>query len=214
MGTRVRRVGYQASGNNAIPNIVRRKMSYNEVFNLTLSTGGLNVTYTWNLANIFDPRAATGGHQPYGYDQLSGLYREYCVVHARIQCKFFNRDVFNDKYVGMIVQKHPGGINSDPLTMMESKRGPTAILRRHNAESLDPTKSLSINVDLVKFNNARPFTDQESWNTINADPVDENKVPCTVWAGNPGAEDGGLVKVYVLITYDVLFKDPNIQEGS
>lgn len=36
--------------------------------------------YNWNINSLYDPDRTGFGHQPYGYDQLSGLYGKYRVI--------------------------------------------------------------------------------------------------------------------------------------
>lgn len=36
--------------------------------------------YVFNLNSLFDPERTGGGHQPYGYDPLAGLYNRYRVI--------------------------------------------------------------------------------------------------------------------------------------
>jgi len=43
---------------------------------LTDATGN----YIFNLNSLFDPELTGVGHQPYGYDQLAGLYNRYRVI--------------------------------------------------------------------------------------------------------------------------------------
>jgi hypothetical protein len=62
-------------------------LRYSEVANFTLAT----VTGTqalFRLNSIFDPNAAVGGHQPYGYDQMAALYNRYRVLACRWKITF------------------------------------------------------------------------------------------------------------------------------
>jgi hypothetical protein len=54
-------------------------LRYSEVFNFTLATA-TGTQALFRLNSIFDPNAAVGGHQPYGYDQLAALYNRYRVL--------------------------------------------------------------------------------------------------------------------------------------
>lgn len=53
------------------------------------SAGGASATpVVFQLNNLRAPQS-TGGHQPYGFDQVSGLYVEYLVTGIRITIKCF-----------------------------------------------------------------------------------------------------------------------------
>lgn len=49
-----------------------------------LSSGG-GTTYAFNANGCFDPLQQTGGHQPYLWDQMEALYKEYKVIGAKIK---------------------------------------------------------------------------------------------------------------------------------
>lgn len=42
----------------------------------------------WKINSIYDPDGAVGGHQPYGYDQLTALYGRYRVLKTRWRVAF------------------------------------------------------------------------------------------------------------------------------
>lgn len=49
---------------------------------VTVSAAGI-AGYKWNLNSLFDPNRSGIGHQPYGYDQLAGLYNRYRVISCK-----------------------------------------------------------------------------------------------------------------------------------
>lgn len=56
------------------------------VSNSTLTAAGNNNIFRLN--SIFDPDAAVGGTQPYGYDQAAALYNRYRVLKTRYKVQF------------------------------------------------------------------------------------------------------------------------------
>ncbi len=59
--------------------------------NVTLTTAGssnLGVMYRFRLNSLYDPDVTGTGHQPYQYDQLSPIYRQYLVRKAHIDLTF------------------------------------------------------------------------------------------------------------------------------
>lgn len=70
-----------------MPKTGRAKLSYCENSNLSGTSGNL-ASVLWRANGAYDPRYATGGHQPYGYDQWTALFNHYVVVGSRITVKF------------------------------------------------------------------------------------------------------------------------------
>lgn len=56
---------------------------------MTLASSATNfqcgVENVWRLNSVFDPDLTGGTHQPYGFDQMAGLYNQYRVSSAKVQ---------------------------------------------------------------------------------------------------------------------------------
>jgi len=66
--------------NTALAPIAQRyitKLKYSQAVQLNLGNAYL---YQMNLNSLFDPDRTGTGHQPYGFDQLAGLYNRYRVI--------------------------------------------------------------------------------------------------------------------------------------
>lgn len=59
-----------------IPSRFITKLKYSDV----ASTSVGNPSWKFNLNSLYDPNRTGTGHQPYGFDQLAGLYNRYRVV--------------------------------------------------------------------------------------------------------------------------------------
>jgi hypothetical protein len=59
---------------------------------LTLSTTNNLPTFgsaiAFRLNSLYDPYFAAGGHQPYGYDQITPFYSRYLVHGCDVECEF------------------------------------------------------------------------------------------------------------------------------
>lgn len=64
------------------------KMKYSESFILNL---GNSYSAIMNLNSVFDPNSALGGHQPYGYDQLTPIYNRYRVIACSYVINCYNQ---------------------------------------------------------------------------------------------------------------------------
>lgn len=61
------------------------KLRYAIEFNQTISSTSGSVGYRiFNANSMFDPRTASGGHQPRGFDQLMSMFDHYCVLSSKI----------------------------------------------------------------------------------------------------------------------------------
>ncbi len=63
-------------------------------------------TYSFRLNSLFDPNYTGTGHQPYQYDQLTGIYNNYIVERTHFKITFRNSDAagsYNGIFVGASV---------------------------------------------------------------------------------------------------------------
>lgn len=75
--------------------IVKHKYVCQGIVNLSASNWTQNVILRAN--DMFDPEYATGGHQPFYFDQMAALYNHYTVVGSKLKIKFYqDRDDAQD----------------------------------------------------------------------------------------------------------------------
>jgi len=89
-----------------------RKMIYEEF--LTYQIGVVStfgVENVWRLNSLFDPNLTGIGHQPYGYDQMTGQYRAYKVTRVDVSVEFM--DPSADGLMGAALITEP----SDPSVL-------------------------------------------------------------------------------------------------
>ncbi len=69
--------------------IYKVRLRYCDRVQLT-TTGSTNVAvgYTFRLSSLFDPDYTGTGHQPYMYDQLTGIYNKYIVEAVKYKVRF------------------------------------------------------------------------------------------------------------------------------
>jgi len=172
---------------------------------LNVGASGSTVYNIFDLASIQDPDVSGVGHQPYGHDELSAIYSEWCVIGARIQVIWRSLNTTQPYYAGVYCYPTRESAsshvpNSDPLTVVESGFGPSCVITGNN---VDERKSLSINVNVSKFLNLSPNKDTTVWTPFGNTPPANQTCFCFVWAGNPnGAGVSG--EYYVKISYTVL----------
>lgn len=71
---------------NPQPTQAMVKLRYCDVSTVTSSAGATS-TNQYNIGSLYDPDHTFVGHQPYTYDQISGLFNSYCVRAVRIKLK-------------------------------------------------------------------------------------------------------------------------------
>lgn len=73
-------------GRSPIPVSYRCTMDYVETYYASSGVGGVFGTEAiFSLNSLYDPNYGGVGHQPYGFDQLSALYRRYIVYGCLVE---------------------------------------------------------------------------------------------------------------------------------
>jgi len=71
------------------PPSVSLKMRYAELLQITAGTAGvMGSDYKFRLNSVFDPYHPAGGHQAFGFDQMSPIYNKYRVDKASYKITF------------------------------------------------------------------------------------------------------------------------------
>jgi hypothetical protein len=73
---------------NPMPTMHNTRLKYCQTFTLTTQGSPLTTFGTeqsLRLNSLYDPDFSLGGHQPYGYDQLSLFYNRYVVTRALVE---------------------------------------------------------------------------------------------------------------------------------
>ncbi len=70
-----------------MPSRYTAALRYSEQLSLNTGTiqGFYGSEYSFRLNSIFDPDFTSGGHQPYGFDQMAAWYNRYLVTRARVE---------------------------------------------------------------------------------------------------------------------------------
>jgi len=58
---------------------------YVQTVGLNPAAGGVSKDAVYRANSMFAPAVVAGGHQPYGFDQMSPLYKYYCVTGSRLK---------------------------------------------------------------------------------------------------------------------------------
>ena len=98
---------------NPFPPGVRRTLTYGESFTMTTGSGVYGNQQQMRLNSIFDPNVTGTGHQPYGHDEMGGLYARYRVDKVRFTLLFTTPGATNDiKCAAQITPNNSAGLTS------------------------------------------------------------------------------------------------------
>lgn len=85
------------------------KMRYCETFTSTTGVAGVfPVPQAMSLNSLYDPDITGFGHQPYGYDQMTALYRRYLVSGVKVDITFTDPSA-DGMVCGVMVQSSGAG---------------------------------------------------------------------------------------------------------
>lgn len=79
------------------------KLSYTQTTVLATGISLFGTEQVFRLNSLYDPDFSGGGHQPYGFDQLNGIYRKYIVSAVLIEVTMFD-PATDGLIIGCIVQ--------------------------------------------------------------------------------------------------------------
>lgn len=119
-------------GNDPFPPRKSVKLIYESTFQLTCgATSVYGSQRSWALNGLYDTDISGTGHQPYGFDQMAGLYRKYRVNKCKllIQCVDPNEDAVR---VAAILQSPDGTINLTSKALDSVKELPMVATRTVN----------------------------------------------------------------------------------
>ncbi len=88
------------------------RMTYAETYTLSSGAAAGNQCGTeqvMNLNSLYDPNDSGAGHQPYGFDQLSALYKRYKVNTAIVDVLFTTPGGDHDMQCCVLIQGPGGG---------------------------------------------------------------------------------------------------------
>ncbi len=159
----------------------------------------------FRLNSIFDPNAAVGGTQPYGYDTLSTLYNRYRVLKARWRVIFAAATA---GYQAVVVPVN-GALSSpvsDLTTLTSASMVPFAKYVNYNVGAMPPKVGgkMALNV-LGGVARMEYLTDDRFEAQIGANPAEVISLNIGVY--NPS---GGTITIayFVELHYEVDLHDP------
>jgi len=159
----------------------------------------------FRLNSIFDPNAAVGGTQPYGYDQVAALYNRYRVLKTRWKIIFAASTA---GYVAVVVPVN-GALSSavsDLVTLTSASMVPFAKYFNYNLGAQPPRTSGSMNLNVLGgVARVEYLTDDRFEAQIGANPAEVISLNIGIY--NPS---GGTITIsyFAELSYEVDLHDP------
>lgn len=198
---------YKVSVPSGMPRLGRAKLTYVENGLLSATSGSL-ASQIWRAGSCFDPRHATGGHQPMGWDQWTALFNHYCVVGSKIEATF---SPTTD--VPMVCGVYLSADASAPYTTwtnyIEAKKGTYRVIT-----DSDKTVKTSGKYSAKKFFNLSDVKDNISriGARIDSNPVDDAYF--LTWCQAQDVSSSVTANMLIKIQYIVDFGEPkNLPES-
>lgn len=182
-----------------IPQRYIAKLKYSSVLATDASLG----SYKMNLNSIYDPDFTGGGHQPYGFDQLSALYNRYRVI----SCGYRINLAAVSTAASIMLTAFPSNQNVTAGTGSEIRENPRAKYITQNPGA--PSVILSNKVylpSLVGRNKAQYMADDRYQALVTANPSEDAYLNIQTFAPSTDLPLGS-VAVQIVMEYTVEFFD-------
>lgn len=191
-------------GNFGVPHRKRVKMTYVESAAILCTTGVLQ-KYQFRANGMHDPNLTSGGHQPYGWDQMKALYGNYRVHGCKATAKFYNRGTHvANLVVGLEVSKSAILPFTDYLGFAEKNKGSRQATLLYNSRERASLAVTARTKDIFQVKDVEDEPNLQAATT--ADPTDQWHVAVWAQAQDLASTEGCWFTIQ--LDYDVEFFDP------
>lgn len=117
---------------------IKAEHSY-AVVNIQLNPGisGLASNYVFSVNGMFDPDITGVGTQPVGFDNMTGLFDHYTVIHSKIRVDFYSSDNATSVCCGVLVKDNASTSNNvmnllcgESVSSMVDPQNPTTMISK------------------------------------------------------------------------------------
>lgn len=200
-----------------IPDTFHAKHKYVEGFILTGSaTGVLGSQYVYSLNGLYDPYLGAGGHQAYGFDQLTPWYNSYCVTscHVSILCTTASTD---SAFIGIGWKPSVGGFTINGLgvsDMGEKDNARWALVPKVPARASDAVLDLgTFNIAQMEGRTASQIrTEDDYQGTVVGNPTLGPSL--MVALGDLGGANGTTANFVITLSYTTTWRGRKTQAQS
>jgi len=193
------------------------QLNYQEKTTVSWTTGGISSTpYVLSLNDLYDPNKSGGGHQPMGFDQITGMWKRYKVFKTEVFLDFGTPSVASVGAYGIAQIINPANYGTaaagfTPSQFIE-RPGAATIRLLDNEESHVITGTF----DICKIGGAKNVNDpQWSTNFTGSDAGGPASQVCLhITTCNDTADNTGSVDVRIRVCYHAMFYSPQLLAQS
>lgn len=189
--------------------MARGKQVYYE--RITLGDGILApYPYKFRLNDTFDPNETGSGHQPRGRDELAAIYNDYYVIAAKWEI----RAVSNQTQNAYIWAHEDTNSTSDIVSIQDAvERGSSRVKMAYIRGNADGVSEEHVILrgsvpDMSKFASGSNSVAEQMVTGVGTNPATQVRLHIQAADEDESAVASGGIKVYVKITYDVVYKTP------
>jgi hypothetical protein len=193
------------------------KMRYCERTTINAPAAGVVQAAFYGANDTYDPRQATGGHQPYGHDQWSQFYNHYTVIGSIINADF-SVDASSASYRPNVLcgvyLADDQSVSTDPELLIETGKSNWASVSQYTNRGSDSVR-ISNTFSAKKYYNVQNMKDNfDRLGAATNSPPGEKAQYCVWVAAQDAATDPILMNVLIVIDYIVIFSEPKELIGS
>lgn len=185
------------------PKMLKMKHRYVETVVIT-STSGVIGNYLFSCNGLYDPNISGTGHQPYYFDQVSALYRHYCVTGSKIKIRAQNTSGSDAAFQLALHVNDDTSIAGTSINQVSEQQ--TAKLQVFNAYNNSKTAYMTQSWNATKYFGRSPLANSELQGTSSANPTEQSYYAISVQAAGAATLS---MNVTVEIEYDVIWKEVN-----
>lgn len=186
-----------------VPNTKKITMKFSYCDNINTFAYGVTNGKVFRGNSVYDPDYATGGHQPYGMEQMVSLYNSYTVIATSAILTISNEDAHTT------IRAHLGVLNKNTASLMQSNtyqetpRVKTALVNGNQVKTMkirfNPNKLLGI---------TKPLTSEEVTQSISSNPNEVPYIHAAFSNADQALNDTKPITYKIDIYYTVIFSDP------
>ena len=186
-------------------------LKYCDDYNVTTVASGGTAYRQFAPNNPHDIDLTGTGHQPYGWDQLKTVYRDFLVLGHKTTVRFQNTTSTDEAVQCVLYQRWRGyGTSHVPDanigTIMESQRGPSCTLQATSQKPSESVKVLSVSANTSKMCKMR-VGDLGSWYAMTGNIGDAPTCDVYACVGSQRGYQGIVVRLQVEIRIICLVKN-------
>jgi len=190
-------------------------LKYATQFSLNPSSGAV-ARYVFVANGLYDPDYDGGGHQPYSFDQIMGLYNHYTVVGSKITVRNVQSgNVTNGGFYGVTLSGSAGDLSSLTNETILEHPGSTNkfISAGHQLASSMNDATITKGYSAKRFHGIPDIIGKSEYQgTASANPVEQAFF--TVWYAAVSSEDAGSVPFVVTMEFYAVFTEPRTLASS